>query len=379
MQITVIGGGPAGCRTSELLARAGHYVALLDAQGPWEKPCGGGLTAKAVRAGRFPADALPHGTIDRITVYYGDRKSVTLAPEEPPIVVSRRELGAQMMAAARSAGVRFIRDRAVRVAREGNRWKIETREDGLEADFIVGADGATSFVRRNLGTPLSSEDLNVTLGYFIPNATSSHMKIFFLPGMEGYIWSFPRPDHISYGLMTRPEPAWTSRCKTLLANFIEADLGPDALEQAEFYSAPVPGLRPGSWAANRITGDGWALAGDAAGLVDPITGEGIYYALRSAEMLAEAFPDPERYRMAVERELVPELARASAIYRRFYRGRFLGGSFRERMVQVARRSPTVRQILGNLIAGSQPYIGLKGRLVRSIPRVAFDMVRSRPG
>ena len=53
------------------------------------------------------------------------------------------------------------------------------------------------------------------------------MKIFFLRSLEGYLWSFPRPDHLSYGLITRAEPGWTSRGKALLSNFIEADLGSD--------------------------------------------------------------------------------------------------------------------------------------------------------
>ena len=118
------------------------------------------------------------------------------------------------------------------------------------------------------------------------------------------------------------------------------------------------------------------MLGDAAGLVDPITGEGIYYALRSAELLADAFPDTDKFAETLRSDCVRELARASRMYARFYGGRFLGGNFRKRMVQVAGKSPTLRTLLGDLIAGNQPYTELKKKLALSAPRIAFDLLRT---
>src|SRR5262249_2802312 len=149
--------------------------------------------------------------------------------------------------------------------------------------------------RRTVSHGLSPEDLCVTLGYMIPGTASSQMKIFFVPNFEGYIWSFPRLNHLSYGLITRTEPGWTARAKLLLTNFIAADLGSDAMQQAEFYSAPVPCLSPRSWKSNQVAGSGWALIGDAAGFVDPITGEGIHYAFKSAELLAQSIDRKNDY------------------------------------------------------------------------------------
>ena len=376
MHIAVVGGGPAGCRVSELLAHQGHRVTLVDSQGPWEKPCGGGLTSRALELTAGPASGLELQKIDRITVYFGDHAKVVLVPSCPLAVASRKQLGIRLLDAARRAGVEFLRARASRVNRTDAGWTIDTGASRLQADFIIGADGATSLVRRSVSTPISSDDLSATLGCFIPGETSSHMKIFFLPAMAGYIWSFPRPGHISYGLITRPDPGWTPRAKSLLENFIEADLGAEVVEQAEFYSAPVPCLGPGSWARNTVGGPGWALLGDAAGLVDSITGEGVYYALRSAELLADAFPDTGKFAATLQSDCIRELARASRMYGRFYRGRFLGGNFRKRMVQVAGRSPTLRTLLGDMIAGNQPYTELKKKLAFSAPRVAFDLLRT---
>src|SRR5262245_16880200 len=254
MQIAVVGAGPAGAWASILLARRGHSVTLIDSQAPWEKPCGGGVTTKALSSfGVFQSD-LPRSNIDRITIYFGDAVSVTVAPKEPLAVVSRRELGKYLMEEAEKSGVFFVKKRITQIERTRHGWYLTTRDGSLQSDFLIGADGASSLVRRSVGEGLRPEDLCVTLGYFIPGNFPTHMKIYFLPAFEGYIWSFPRQTHTSYGLITRSEPGWTSRAKTLLSNFIAADLGAEVLDQAEFYSAPVPCLGPRSWKKNQISG-----------------------------------------------------------------------------------------------------------------------------
>jgi len=377
MRIAVVGAGPAGLWASTLLARRGHSVTVIDPQAPWEKPCGGGVTSKALAGfGIFESD-LPRTNIDRITIYFGDMRSVTVVPKEPLAVVSRRELGKYLMDEAQKAGVFFLKNRIAQIDREPRGWRLSARDTFLQSDFLIGADGATSLVRRSVSTGLKPEDLCVTLGYFIPGDFPPHMKIYFLPAFEGYLWSFPRPSHTSYGLITRSEPGWTGRAKVLLSNYISADLGTEVMEQAEFYSAPVPCLSTRSWQENQISGDGWALVGDAAGLVDPITGEGIYYAFKSAEILAAVIDRPEQYRSKVDIEIGRELVRASRMYRRFYRGRFLGGDFKKRTVQLSKHSRTLKMILGNLIAGNQSYLTLKKKLFFSIPSVGIDLIARR--
>ena len=377
MRIAIIGGGPAGSWTAIKLATLGHEVSLFDSRAPWEKPCGGGITTKALdRFGIFKSD-LPRMDIERITVFFGDTDSVSFGPDSPLAVVSRQQLGKYLLDEAIRSGVGIVTDRVTRIQDRKNRWVLSGRESEYETDFLVGADGATSTVRRAMGKPLASNELSVTMGYFIPGSYPAQMKIFFVPSFEGYIWSFPRPDHISYGLITCSGPAWNIRAKSLLLNFIEADLGPQAMEQAEFYSAPVPCLRPQSWKKNVISGERWALVGDAAGLVDPITGEGIYFAFRSAELLAENIDRPGAYSEAITKEIGRELARASRMYRRFYGGHFLGGDFPRRMVQLAKRSKTVRHVLSNLIAGNQSYVNLKKKLFYSIPSVSWDLIAGR--
>jgi geranylgeranyl reductase family protein len=377
MRIAIVGAGPGGAWASTLLARRGHAVTLIDPQAPWEKPCGGGVTTKALsNFGIFDSD-LPLKYIDRITIYFSDKRSVTVPTQQPLAVLSRRDLGKYLMDEAEKAGVSIVRSRVTQVEPASRGWTIATRDSSLQSDFLIGADGATSLVRRVVGTAFQPEDLCVTLGYFIRTDGPPQMKIYFVPDFEGYIWSFPRPNHISYGLITRSIPGWTARAKMLLSNFILADLGADLLEQAEFYSAPVPCLGPHAWKRNRISGERWALLGDAAGLADPITGEGIYFALRSAEILAETIDAPDQYAGRVWKEMGIELERASRMYKRFYNGRFLAGDFKKRTVQLSQRSRTLRTILGNLIAGNQSYVGLKKKLFFSIPSIGIDLITGR--
>ena len=155
------------------------------------------------------------------------------------------------------------------------------------------------------------------------------------------------------------------------------DVGGEVFEDAEFYSAPVPCLGPHSWNKNQIAGDRWALIGDAAGLVDPITGEGIRYAFKSAEILAENVERPGQYAAKVWHEIGRDLARASRMYRQFYRGRFMAGDFKKRMVQLSRRSRSLRGILGNVLVGNQSYLTLKKKLLFSMPSVGLDLLLRR--
>ncbi len=379
MNITIIGAGPAGSWAAIELASRGHAVTLIDSQAPWEKPCGGGVTAKALSSFSIFQSDLPRQYIDRITIYFGDRNSVTVQPEQPLAVVSRRDLGKYLLDRAIESGVSFVKTRVSKITPDGRGWTLITRESDIHADFLVGADGATSLVRRSVSTGLTPEDLSVTLGYFIPGTVSSHMKVFFVPDFEGYIWSFPRPNHTSYGLITRSDPGWTSRAKTLLSNFIVADLGADVMNHAEFYSAPVPCLSPRAWRTNRLTGDHWALIGDAAGFADPITGEGIHFAFKSAQLLAENIDRPIAYAEKAWNEIGRELSRAAQMYRRFYGSSFLGADFKKRTIQFSDRSRTLKTILGNVIAGNQSYVGLKKKLFLSAPRISWDFVTGKRG
>src|SRR5215831_5203580 len=150
MQIAVVGAGPAGSWVSILLARSGHTVTLIDSHAPWEKPCGGGVTTKALSSfGIFDSD-LPRNNVDQITIYFGDKLSVSVTPQEPIAVVSRRELGRYLLEEAEKSGVSIIKSRVTSIEQAGRSWRLRARDTSLQSDFLIGADGAASFVRRHV-------------------------------------------------------------------------------------------------------------------------------------------------------------------------------------------------------------------------------------
>jgi flavin-dependent dehydrogenase len=240
--------------------------------------------------------------------------------------------------------------------------QVQLTAGGAEhiADFIVLAGGARNQLLPET-TPLRPKDLEVTLGYFIP-AKENLVKIKFLNRMSGYMWSFPRTDHLSVGICAKMAEYTTQSLRDLLDGFIREEEIPN--DGARFYSHVLPSPEFGTLRHRKIAGRNWALAGDAAACVDPITGEGLFYALRSGDLLAQALiaGQPESYPARLRAEFLAELEIAARLVRLVFRGTFLGGAVTTRMVQFARRSATFRELLRDLFSGAQDYASLRKRL-----------------
>ncbi len=154
-----------------------------------------------------------------------------------------------------------------------------------------------------------------------------------------------------------------------------------SLDGAQLYAHVLPAPRASTLKRLRVSGEGWAMVGDSAGFVDPVTGEGLYYALRSGDLLAKAIlrGRPEAYADMVKEDFLPELIEGAKYADRFFHGTFLGETILERMIQFAAESPSFRDLLGDLFAGVQGYVGLKARCYRTLPRVVRDFVASVGG
>src|SRR5436190_9521525 len=128
MQVAIAGAGPAGSWAAIELAKRGHSVTLIDALAPWEKPCGGGVTTKALdRFGIFTSN-LPRVDIEQVTVFFGDKEQVSLTPQTPLSVVSRQELGKHLLEQATQTGVQLVKDRVTDIQQKGLRWIITGRQ-----------------------------------------------------------------------------------------------------------------------------------------------------------------------------------------------------------------------------------------------------------
>jgi flavin-dependent dehydrogenase len=359
--IAIVGGGPAGAMCGQSLASRGYNVTIYDEHLAWEKPCGGGLTHKALQAYPFLLNGPhPKKLIRTVELISSKGHRAHLSLDRPIVIYSRAVLNGLLLERAEAAGCRVIRSRVSRLETAGERVQLVVGESRAEADFVVIAAGARNSLLP--GTlPLSRHDLEMTLGYFVP-AQAEGISVKFLQRFEGYLWSFPRCDHLSVGICGSMAKHTSQELRRHLHTFMESERIPK--EGARFYSHVLPSPRQQTLSARRVVGKNWALVGDAAAWVDPITGEGLFYAMRSGELLAESLAarKPSEYPARIRSAFSTDLEFATRIARRFYRGRFLGGAVATRMIQFIERSPTFRALMADLFAGSQNYCSLKRRL-----------------
>jgi flavin-dependent dehydrogenase len=375
MKVAILGGGPAGAFAAAQLASAGVETVLFDEKLAWEKPCGGGLTYKAYSQYPFLVEnETPKKFIHTTVLAAPASKPVTLSLDQPLLIYSRYDLNGMILDRAERAGAQLEKTRVLAIERDGRNWALRTKTGTLHADYCLIAAGARNSLR-DFGTALTPNDAMSALGYYVPGERD-RIDIQFLPGLEGYIWVFPRCGHLSVGICGKGEPA--SALRVRLERYMEEQ--GIAKEGAAFYSHLLPALETPSWKRNRVAGDGWAAIGDAAGLVDPITGEGLYYAVRSADLATKAIlsESPQAagaaYRRLLRRDFVSDLEFGSRLAHRVFHGRFLWGSVPSRMVQFTRLSPKFREVMQDLFAGTQPYAGLKRRLMRNLNGSLVEIV-----
>ncbi len=375
-RIAIIGGGPAGAFAAAELARAGQEVLLFDEKLAWEKPCGGGLTDKALARWPFLRDSqVERNWISDCELIAPSGRRVAFRLDRPIAIFSRLALNGLLLDRARQAGARVLRERITRIEGNASDWNLRSSSGDYRADFVVLAAGARNPFRGQFSQALGPENFMVAVGFYIPG-TRPVAQVKFLKGLHGYLWIFPRSDHFSAGICGRMKGKSTAELRRRLEDSLpEFGLG---LEDARFYAHILPSYTVKTLQNAALSGDGWAMAGDAAGFVDAITGEGLYYALRSAELLSQALlaNAPESYPVLVKQDFFPELERAARIADRFYSGDWLGGSVLERMVQLTGRSARFRDLMRDLFAGTQEYSDLRQRVRRGLPKIVTETLVS---
>jgi geranylgeranyl reductase family protein len=383
--VAVIGAGPAGSWAAYCLASRGARVTIFDPSHPREKPCGGGVTGRALQlvAAAVPAATLAATRVERARFVDSAAGVSTAVPLQSKalVVASRASFDGRLLDAAQRAGARLVRSRVNGVSPDGNGFRIAAADGAaVRASFLIGADGANSFVRRQVAQPFSRRQLSIATGFFVHGATSDEIVIELVGDPPGYIWSFPRPDHLAVGVCAQAHVAGASAAclRAQTRRWIEAT-GIGAGGRLAAYSWPIPSLTARDMDRLAMAGSRWLLVGDAAGFVDPITREGIFFALQSAGYAADAIGGDRQpdlaYSARVRDAIVPELARAARFKEGFFRPRFT-----RMLVDALRTSEPIRQVMADLVAGTQSYRGLRWRLAKTLEwKLAFRALRAGRG
>jgi len=328
VDVVVVGAGPAGTAAAISAAGRGLSVVCVDkAQFPRDKTCGDGLTANALRL------------LEELGVSAGDlaateaafvRETVLVSPSgrraRLPIptdgahaaVVSRRVLDAALVGVARRHGVDIREGRAVEELKQNQETVELTLADGavLEASFVIAADGHWSTVRRAVepGSPRDLGEWHAVRQYFEGVDDERLWVIFERDLLPGYAWVFPLPGgraNVGYGVL-RADGRSGRELKDLWPDLlarpvVRGVLGPRARPCEPVRAWPIPTrYDPARLAHGRVL-----FTGDAAGVVDPMTGEGIAQAIETGMLAAEAIATGADYRRLVHRALGRDLRFAS--------------------------------------------------------------------
>ena len=298
----VVGAGPAGSATAIRLARAGASVLLVDrARFPRDKPCGGGLTGRAVR--ELPVDVTPvvEDVVRSFEVRLGYRKRFERRSEAPLVLMTqRRRLDAFLTEQAAAAGAVFrdgVTVEGLAVGPDGASLRVGG--SAVHGRVLVGADGVNGRIARDSGLGggiLYGIALEGNGPLLDGQAGRATVELGVVPG--GYGWVFPKAGHANYGV-----GGWAAEGPRLRAHLrrLCAVHGVDDTRLTDLQGRRLPIRRTTTAARGPVL-----LVGDAAGLVDPLSGDGIYEALVSARLAAEAILDGE---LGALRERSPRCAR----------------------------------------------------------------------
>jgi geranylgeranyl reductase family protein len=398
--VIVVGAGPAGACAARVLAAAGVDTLVVDrASFPRNKPCGGGISTRALR--RFPWLERALGDVDvhRISKLHLEGpggSQLNLDSGQPSVLLVRRvEFDAALVRAAVSSGARLVTDFEVTQASQDDDAVTLRARDGrtLRARRVIAADGVHSVMAKRLGVnakwPRRSLAIDMMEETPVETLRAERPDVLWVAyaydDLDGYAYIFPKTRHVNVGI------------GCLLSHFDDhVDRPPYALQQAFVDSLvragdlhgrsdrgcftpfliPVGGPLRKSWHERVL------FAGDAGGFVNAITAEGIYYAMVSGELAgrAVAMTSSDRrdapgltYERLWRAEIGAELSDAVLVQRYL----FASHTRVQRVVRGAASLPALTDLILGYVRGDLSYGALRRRMMLRFPLTIFRMARER--
>jgi geranylgeranyl reductase family protein len=364
--VAVIGAGPAGSAAALAATRAGARVLLLDrADFPRDKPCGDGIAAEAVDIiEKLGVTGVTdgHPPVHRLRLVSPSGDAMARELPRPAHTVPRRIFDARLVDAAVRAGAE-LRRHTVRSIRDEGLVHID---DAYAARVVIGADGAGSTVRRALGQNANPPGhLAIAIRGYAPSTDTEQVIVTTRARWPAYAWSFPIGDgtaNVGYGEVLRGSALSRAYLLDKLAGMLPG-AEPTGL-RAHHLPLSTRRPRPGR---GRVL-----LAGDALSLINPFTGEGIFYAVLSGALAgAAAAAGPEdvagRYARALRRRLGRHLRHSGLAARLTQQPRFVDAA-----VRAGARSPDVFHRMVALGLGDGIFD------LRTIGRISAQFVRPAP-
>lgn len=330
--VIVVGAGPSGATVARHTARRGLKTLLLEKGSfPRHKPCGGGLTPGVSRLLNMDYSNVIERVVTRIALQIGDEKQQILhTPNFQLEMVSRERFDQHLVAEAVHQGAQFIERVHVKSLELQDDW-VTVRADGgasWRARIVVGADGANSRVARLAGfnTDIGGAAIEAEVcpkNEAVFEDFADQAIVGFDAHIHGYGWIFPKKDHLSVGVGSFVSGKGFVRLGDAFERFKRLFSFLDGAKVIRRRRWPIPIHKD----VHGVNSERICLVGDAAALVDPFTGEGIYYAIYSGILAAEAiFRDllakgalTSSYSLEIKKRIMEDFRIAAKIATVFYR------------------------------------------------------------
>ena len=360
--VIVVGMGPGGATAATHMARAGLSVLGLEWKTmPRYKVCGGALSARTDQLLEPDYHSVVEETIFRVRFQLAGAEVFEITSPDPiAYMVMRDRFDAYLVQKAREAGALVRENERVVTVRECAEWvEVETQQRRYQAKVLVGADGANSLVARTLFPGRRGPVLGALEGEVLLNGTSSRLG----PGAivldlgavtGGYAWVFPKEGRLSVGLAGFQGKRHNPR--SAYQGFVKTESTLDGLTVPDGLGHPIPLYHNKVTEQLPLTTSRSLLVGDSAHLVDPVLGEGIYYAMVSGRMAAGAITDHlkgltadlQAYDVRVAGELYPEFRVAARMAWTLY-------TFPQIAHRTLRRRPELLHLYADVLKGSETY------------------------